>query len=211
MVLIGNYDSPFVRRVGVALHHYGIPFQRRVISVFRDFDEMLEVNPLGKVPALEIDGGEILIDSRIIIDYLEGLAADDRRLIPTEKTERRTVLQTEAIALGLAETSVELRIELFRKKPTAQDPDWISRLERQVGGALAWLENSKPSPWFHDTGLSLPDITTVVAYTYLRHKLPEIVPPQRYVHLEQLWERCEELNQFSSAAYSETEAQASEF
>ncbi len=193
MILIGNYDSPFVRRVGVALHHYGIPFQRRVISVFKNFDEMLDMNPLGKVPALEIDRGEILIDSRIILDYLEGLAGDDRRLIPTEKTQRRAILQTEAIALGLAETSVELRIELYRKKPAAQDPNWISRLERQVGSALTWLENSKPSPWFHDTGLSLPDITTVVAYTYLKHKLPEIVPQQRYAHLEQLWERCEVL------------------
>ncbi|MCP4982493.1 MAG: glutathione S-transferase family protein [Gammaproteobacteria bacterium] len=211
MILIGNYDSPFVRRVAVALHHYGLPFQRKVISVFRDFDEMLEMNPLGKVPALVIHEGEILTDSRIILDYLEGLVGDHRHLVPTEKIERRAVLRIEAIALGLAETSVELRIELYRKNPAAHDPDWISRLQRQLGSALAWLENSRPSPWFHDTGFSLPDITTVVAYTYLKHKLPEIVPAQKYTHLEQLWERCEALDAFSSAPYSKTEAQASEF
>jgi glutathione S-transferase len=114
MILIGNYDSPFVRRVGVALHYYGLPFQRKVISVFKDFDEMLEMNPLGKVPALEIGKGEILTDSRIILDYLEGLVGDDRHLVPTEKVQRRAVLRIEAIALGLAETSVELRIELYR-------------------------------------------------------------------------------------------------
>ena len=82
MILIGNYDSPFVRRVGVALHYYEISFERKVISVFKDFDEMLKTNPLGKVPALEIDEGEILIDSRIILDYLESIADEDKRLLP---------------------------------------------------------------------------------------------------------------------------------
>jgi len=211
MVLVGNYDSPFVRRVGVALHHYGLPFQRKVISVFKDFDEMLKTNPLGKVPALEIEGGEILIDSRIILDYLEGLVPDDRRLVPIEKTQRRAVLNTEAIALGLAETSVELRTELYRKNPAARDPHWVSRLERQVSSALAWLDMSKPTPWFHDIGLSLPDVTTVVAYTYLKHKLPEMVPTQKYTYLERQYEYCDALNEFSAAPYSEVEAQASEF
>ena len=50
MILIGRYDSPFVRRVAVALNFYGIAFERRLTSVFRDFDELLAVNPLGKVP-----------------------------------------------------------------------------------------------------------------------------------------------------------------
>lgn len=211
MVLVGNYDSPFVRRVGVVLQHYGLPFQRRVISVFKDFDEMLETNPLGKVPALEIEGGETLIDSRIILDYLEGIAGDDKHLVPKEQPQRRTVLRTEAVALGLAEKAVELRIELYRKNPAARDPKWISRLERQVDSALAWLDKSRPSPWFHDVGLSLPDVTTVVAYTYLSHKLPERVLPQKYVYLESQCGYCEALSEFVAAPYSETEAQASEF
>jgi glutathione S-transferase len=80
------------------LHYYGLPFQRQVKSVFKDFDEMLEMNPLGKVPALEIDKGEILTDSRIILDYLEGLVGDDRHLVPTEKIQRRAVLRIGAIA-----------------------------------------------------------------------------------------------------------------
>lgn len=209
MVLVGNYDSPFVRRVGVVLHHYDIPFQRRVISVFKDFDEMLETNPLGKVPALEIDPGEALIDSRLIIDYLEGIAGNHKRLVPKEEPHRRTVLRTEAVALGLAEKAVELRIELYRKNPVAQDPEWITRLERQVDSALAWLDESRPSPWFHDVGMSLPDVTTVVAYTYIRHKLPERVVSAKYPYLERQCECCEALSEFAAAPYSETEAQAS--
>ena len=192
------------------MHHYSFPFQRKVISVFKDFEAMLEINPLGKVPALETDDGNVLVDSRFIIDYLEGLAEDERKLIPINSKERQAVLQIEAIALGLAETSVELRIELYRKNPSAHDSNWISRLEQQIRSALTWLENSNPSPWLYGSGLSLPDITTVVAYTYLKQKLPDFVLPNKYPCLYNLWEQCEALNEFCSAQYSESEAQASE-
>ena len=211
MILIGNYDSPFVRRVGVAMHHYNFPFQRKVISVFKDFDAMLEINPLGKVPALETNNGDLLVDSRFIIDYLDELAEDERKLIPVNSKERQAVLQIEAIALGLAETSVGLRIELYRKNPTAHDPDWISRLEQQIRSALTWLENSNPSPWLYGSRLTLPDITTVIAYTYLKQKLPDFVPPNKYPCLDKLCHQCEALNEFYSAQYSDSEAQASEF
>jgi glutathione S-transferase len=209
MILVGNYDSPFVRRVAVALHHYDLPFERRVISVFKGFEEMLKTNPLGKVPALEIEGGEILIDSSIILDYLEGIAGDEKRLVPIEEPLRRTILHTEAVALGLAEKAVELRIELYRKNPAARDTEWVLRLERQVESALAWLDNSRPSPWFHDVGMSLPDITTVVAYTYLRNKLPERIWLEKYEYLEKQHRYCETISEFVAAAYSESEAQAS--
>ena len=71
MILYGQYDSPFVRRVAVAMNHYGMPFERRVLSVFQDFEAMLAVNPLGKVPVLEFDDGAVLADSRAILDYLD--------------------------------------------------------------------------------------------------------------------------------------------
>ena len=82
MILIGQYDSPFVRRVAVTLHCYEVPFERRVLSVFTDFDAMLTINPLGKVPVLQLDDGERLFDSRAILDYLDSLVAPDRRLTP---------------------------------------------------------------------------------------------------------------------------------
>ena len=210
MRLVGNYDSPFVRRVAIALHHYGLPFDRQIISVFMDFDEMLETNPLGKVPALRLDDGETLIDSRIILDYLEGMVADDRRLLPVEEPERRRVLGTEAVALGLAEKSVELRIELYRKNPSARDPEWVSRLESQVVSALGWLESRNSAFRFHGDSLTLPDLTTAAAFTYLRHKLPDVVPQGKYPSLEGKNAHCESLSAFQAAPYSASEAQASE-
>ena len=60
MILIGQYDSPFVRRVAISLHHFGLAFDREVMSVFGDFDELTRQNPLGRVPALRLDDGEVL-------------------------------------------------------------------------------------------------------------------------------------------------------
>ncbi len=71
MILVGQFDSPFVRRVAITMNHYGLPFERKILSVFTDFEKMLAVNPLGKVPALQLDDGEYIFDSRMIIDYLD--------------------------------------------------------------------------------------------------------------------------------------------
>ena len=51
MILVGQYDSPFVRRVAIALNYFGMEFERRILSTFQDLDKMLAINPLGKVPA----------------------------------------------------------------------------------------------------------------------------------------------------------------
>ena len=103
MILVGQYDSPFVRRVAVALNHYSMAFERQVLSVFQDFDAMLAVNPLGKVPVLILSGGEPIYDSRAIVEYLEGIAPADRRLTPSGAGQRREMLRIEAVVLGLAE------------------------------------------------------------------------------------------------------------
>jgi glutathione S-transferase len=93
MILYGRYDSPFVRRVAVSLHHYGLPFERRPLSVYDDFEALLSVNPLGKAPALDWGDGEVLFDSTAILDALEEKAAPERRLVPPSGATRRAVLR----------------------------------------------------------------------------------------------------------------------
>ena len=74
MILIGQYDSPFVRRVAIAMRLYGIAFEHRPWSTFGDADKIAPFNPLRRVPTLVLDDGEALIESAMILDYL-----DDRR------------------------------------------------------------------------------------------------------------------------------------
>ena len=78
MILIGQYDSPFVRRVGIALTLYGLPFEHRPWSIFGDADKIRAYNPLMRVPTLVLDDGEVLIESHSILDYLDSLVPADR-------------------------------------------------------------------------------------------------------------------------------------
>ncbi len=80
--LIGHYDSPFVRRVGVSLHILGIPFERQLLSVFSNADAVRAYNPVGRVPALVLDDGECLVDSAAILDHLDEAGARSARCCP---------------------------------------------------------------------------------------------------------------------------------
>jgi len=209
MILIGQYDSPFVRRVAIALHHYGLPFERRVLSVFKDFDDMLAINPLGKVPCLELDDGEVLFESRAIIDYLEGVAPDDKRLAPLEEPARMRVLKVEAVGIGLAEKIYERGIERSRRAPGTSDPDWCERLERQILSATDWLEARAPSPWFCGSAFTRADLAVAVAMQYLARVLPNLDDASRLSGLHEHRARCEALAVFAAVKDSTEEAVAS--
>src|SRR6188474_1606920 len=86
--LIGHYDSPFVRRVGVSLTVLGIPFERQLLSVFSNAEAMRAFNPLVRVPALVLDDGECLIDSAAILDHLDESVGPERALLPASGKAR---------------------------------------------------------------------------------------------------------------------------
>ena len=131
---------------------------------------MLKVNPLGKVPSLELDTGEIIYDSRIIIDYIDHHVPASRRMIPVDPDQRYGVLRVEAIALGLAEKCYERGIEYARRNPDKIDVDWSNRLHIQISSGLRWLESLRPDPWLNGNRMSIADITCAIAFTFLREK-----------------------------------------
>ena len=85
MILVGQYDSPFVRRVAVSLRVLGFDYEHDTRSVFGDFEAMRQVNPLGRIPSLVLDGGEVLIDSAAILDWLDETVGPDRALLPRRR------------------------------------------------------------------------------------------------------------------------------
>jgi glutathione S-transferase len=209
MILIGQYDSPFVRRVAVTLHCYELPFERRVLSVFTDFDAMLTINPLGRVPVLQLDDGERLFDSRAILDYLDSLVAPDRRLAPASEPARRQVLCIDAVATGLAEKLYERGYEFARRDPAKRDHAIVARVERQIDAALSWLEELAPSPWLFGNQMSRADVTAAIAFTHLIEKHRNFLERRPSPALEAHCRHCEALPQFASAAYSASEAERS--
>ena len=96
MILVGQFDSPFVRRVAVTLNHYHMPYTRNPISVFRDVGEMQKINPLVRVPSLILETGEVLIDSAAIIDHLDEAAGPARALTPAHGPERQQAFALKA-------------------------------------------------------------------------------------------------------------------
>ena len=209
MILVGQYDSPFVRRVAIALHHYGMPFERRVLSVFKDFDEMIGINPLGKVPSLVLDDGETLFDSRTIIEYLDTVAPASKRLAPVEEPERRRVLKIETIGIGLAEKTYERGLEFSRRAAGTSDPKWRGRLERQIESACLWLEDLSPSPWLFGNAFTRADLAVAVAMQYLERVVPEHKSVKRYPKLHKHRQHCEALESFAKVHDARNEALAS--
>ncbi len=209
LILVGQFDSPFVRRVAVALNHYGLPNERNVLSVFRDFEAMLAVNPLGKVPSLVLEDGAPLYESRAIIEYLEGVVPAARRLTPEDPALRAEMLRVEAIAIGLAEKFYERGIEFSRKEPESRDAAWIARLERQIESALGWLEARAGPPWLVGDRLTRADLALTVAATFGHEKQPQLIDPERFPRVAAHCRRCEALPVFTAAAYSADEAAAS--
>jgi len=201
MILVGMLDSPFVRRVAVTLNHYELPFTREALSTFGDFDRMLTANPLGKVPALRLDDGATLVDSSYIIDYLDGLVPAKEALTPRAGPERLVVQGVVAVALGLAEKSVEYRGETVRRPPEKRVPENVRRIERQIASALAWLEARAGGIWLAGDRIGQADVTTAVAVTNLRSKNPELIPIGSHPGLDALTARMEALPEFRAAPF----------
>src|SRR4051795_1583850 len=152
MILIGQFDSPFVRRVGIALRLYDLPFEHRPWSTFGDADKIAPYNPLRRVPTLVLDDGEVLIESTAILDHLDETVGPSRAMIAENGPRRREALKVCALATGLGDKAVSLVYErlLHREKSEV----WMKRCETQIAGVLDALEadraGRKTAYWFGD-------------------------------------------------------------
>jgi glutathione S-transferase len=197
MILVGQFDSPFVRRVAVTLHHYHLRFERNRLSVFHP--GMVEINPLMRVPSLIIDGDETLYDSNAIIDYLDELVGSQKALIPRGGDERRRVLQVLALATGAIEKAASVVYERQFHSAHGIAHEWTVRCMAQLSGALVHLDAHASEPWYFGKKFTQADITLGCLVGYLKLRLAEAFPSGIYPNLERLSERCEALDAFEKA------------
>lgn len=152
MILIGQYDSPFVRRVGIALTLYELPFEHRPWSVFGDAEKIRPYNPLTRVPTLVLDDGEVLVESHSILDYLDSLVPVDRVMFPAAEPARHQALKIANLATGLGEKAVSLFYEKRLHKEVSDV--WVNRCQAQISGVLVALEADRAARtgdyWFGD-------------------------------------------------------------
>ncbi len=91
MILIGRNMSPFVRRTSTALNILGLRYEQKGLSTADDGAEIRKYNPIQRVPALVLDDGEAIVDSSAIIDHLNEIAPENRRIIPASGYEYRDI------------------------------------------------------------------------------------------------------------------------
>jgi glutathione S-transferase len=198
MILIGQYDSPFVRRVAIAMRLYRIGYEHRPWSTFGDADRIASFNPLRRVPTLVLDSGEVLIESGAILDHLDETVGPSRAMIADAGDPRRHALKVCALATGLADKAVSLTYERVLHQ-TASDA-WIARCRAQIGDVLAVLQSDKAERsasqfWFADT-IGHADIAVACALRFTREAHPGLFDEQRWPALSAHAAKCEGLAAF---------------
>ena len=201
MILIGMFDSPFVRRVAVSMKLLEIPFEHRNWSVGKDFELIRRYNPLGRVPTLLSNEGDTLVDSAAILDYLDDSVGPDRALLPSTGKERREALRVMAIATGAAEKGVLQVYEgVFRPEEKRHQP-WVERCRDQMHGALAELNRLagvRAGDWLVGKRMTQADVTTGCVISFLSDALGVGRSGALYPYLTALSERCEALPAFEA-------------
>ncbi|WFU56784.1 glutathione S-transferase family protein [Bradyrhizobium pachyrhizi] len=196
MFLIGQYDSPFVRRTAIALRLYGLPFEHKPWSTFGDAEKVAAYNPVRRVPTLVLDDGEALIESGAILDYLDELVGPDKAMIARSGEGRRKHLRITALATGLADKAVSLVYEHVLRKE--QLKLWVERCEAQIAGVLAVLEQERaavPTPYWSGDRIGHADVAVACALRFTGEAHPHLFDA-RYPALKAHAARCEALPPF---------------
>ncbi len=166
MKLYGSLTSPFVRKVRVCAIERGIPFEMVVEDPWQVTHRLIGLNPAGKVPVLELDDGSILVESLLIIEYLDSLGDPARLLIPREGKARWAALLWHARAHALIEAAVARLLEL-RRPEGLRMPERIEREERRFAEILDFIEREMPAtPWFGGEQIAIGDLILGVALRY---------------------------------------------
>jgi glutathione S-transferase len=201
MLLIGMFDSPFVRRVAVSMQILEMPYEHRNWSVGKDFESIRRFNPLGRVPTLVLDDGTSLVESAAILDWLDDQVGSKRALLPPSGDARRDALQLMALAHGAAEKGVlQIYERAFRPEDKRHAP-WVARCQTQMHSALGVLEEAaaaRAGQYLVGEKLSQADVTVACVQRFLHDALGVNGEATEYTALAELAAGCERLAAFAA-------------
>lgn len=188
MKLIGSLTSPYVRKARVVLAEKKIDYDFELDSPWTPENQVANVNPLGKIPVLILDDDTVLFDSRVIVEYLDNVAPNNK-LMPGANRERSEVKRWEALADGVCDAAALVFLE--RKRPaTQQSTDWIARQEDKIIRSLGFMSGELGDHgWCMGTHFSLADVTVGCALGYLVFRFPEIDWQVKHPNLARLYSK----------------------
>jgi glutathione S-transferase len=164
MRLLASHTSPFGRKVLLAAHELGLADKLEFVVTEPNSEPLVRENPLGKVPALVLEDGTALIDSRVICEYLDALAGG-QRLFPAAGPARWLALRQQAVADGMCDATV-LCMQESRRPANLQSSDWVTKQTKKVRQALAELEKQPPAG-----ATTIGTLAVLVALGYLDFRL----------------------------------------
>ena len=199
MILIGQYDSPFVRRVGIALTLYGMAFTHKPWSTFGDAEKIRPYNPLTRVPTLVLDNGEVLIESHAILDYLDSLVPEGRMMFPKTEPARHQALKVASLATGVGDKAVSLFYEKRLHKEVSDV--WVDRCRSQITAVLNALETDRAGRvgdyWFENR-IGHADITVATVLRFVAEAHPGLISMGDFPALSAYAARMEAMPVFQS-------------
>lgn len=196
MKLVGSYTSPYVRKTRVVLAEKKIDCEFVIDSPWTDTTGVPDINPLGKIPVLVLDDDTCLFDSRVIVEYLDGVAPNNK-LLPAPARERALVKRWEALADGLIDAAVAILLE-GRRADGERSEGWIARQQLKIERALAALAaDLGDDAWCHGTAISLADIAVGCALGYLDFRQPALDWRGTHANLARLQDKLLQRASFS--------------
>lgn len=196
MRLIGMLDSPYVRRVAISFECLGVAFEHEAVSVFSTFEKFQGINPVVKAPTLVCDDGEVIMDSSLILQFIEASRVTGRSLWPGDPLELQHEFRALGLALAACEKCAQTIYERNLRPAAAQYEPWLTRLRGQLLAAFAGLEQEVAARPRAFAGLSHASITAAVAWQFTHSELPAVVLGTQHPLLSALSERMERLPEF---------------
>jgi glutathione S-transferase len=164
-----------VRRIAISLQLLGIPFEHRSLSVFSTFDQFKQLNPVVKAPTLVCDDGTVLMDSTLILDYAEALAAPGKSLMPAALPVRQRALRLLGLTLAACEKSVQIVYEHEVRPPEKLYAPWLERVQGQALAAFGELERELQRQPLSTAPIDQAGVTAAVVWSFSQLMVPEVV------------------------------------
>ncbi|HTR05161.1 MAG TPA: glutathione S-transferase C-terminal domain-containing protein [Paraburkholderia sp.] len=196
MKLIGSLGSPFVRKARITLAEKKIDYKLVLENVWDANTAIHDFNPLGKVPCLVMEDGEAVFDSRVICEYVDMLSPVGK-LIPPAGRERIEVRCWEALADGMLDASVLIRVEGTQRTPEQRSEAWVKRQERKIHeGLTAMAKGLAGNTWCAGNRYTLADIAVGCALGYLDFRMPELDWREPHPNLARHFEKLSQRQSF---------------
>lgn len=174
MKLFGSLTSPYVRKVRVVMAEKKLEYELVLDDVWSEATQIQQYNPLGKVPCLVMDDGGSLFDSRVIVEYLDTLSPVGR-LLPQSGRDRTATKCWEAIADGVMDAAVAIRVENTQRPEHMRSAQWIDRQQGKIDAALQFMEQGlEPNAFCMGVNFSLADVAVGCALAYLELRCPDL-------------------------------------